>query len=166
MNKITADQTVTYVSSLNSFTEGNLTHTSDNIRTILFDSSSLKTNKTEEYEVNSTGLVVKKPGIYHIESTISLNSFTDSDPQARDAFEAKILVNNTEPTPNLRTAYGFPNGQTTFNSNSVISGYVRLNANDIISIQINRYYRDIGTKVTIKPNGAMTNLTLRYMGNN
>lgn len=164
MNKMTKDKTITYVSCLESFREGNMTDASStNVRTMQFNNATLIANDEGNFEINSNNeLVVKKAGSYHVQAVISLNSVSTNN--GRDAYEAKILVNNVEPTPNLRTAYGFPSGNTFFDSNSAISGYVELNANDRISIQINRYYRDTGTSVTIRPNGSISNLTLRYLG--
>lgn len=167
MNKLKPDQTLTYVSATDNFTGGNITENSTGTRKIRFNAATLKTNDVANFEVNNFELVVKKAGVYHLQSNISLKSVTNSDPQARESYEAKILVNGVEPTPPnipLRTADGFPNGGTTFDSNSVISGVVKLNVGDRLSIEINRHYRDTGTTVTITPNGSRTDLTLRYMG--
>lgn len=165
MNKMTKDKTITYVSCLSSFREGDITsNTSTNIRTMQFDPSTLVANDEGNFEINSNNeLVVKKAGTYHIQTVISLNSTSDNS--GRDAYEAMILINGAEPTPNLRTAYGFPSGGTSFDSNTAISGFVTLQVNNRISLRVNRYYRDVGTNVTIKPNGSMSNITLRYMGN-
>jgi len=166
MNKITEDFTITYVSSLNNFKEGNITSDlTTNIRTIEFDPDTLIANDEDNFMVNANKeLVIKKKGYYHVQAVISIKSTTTSTPQARDSFEAKILINNLEPSPNLRTSYGFPNGGTSFDSNSVISGYIKVNANDRVSININRYYHKENSIVTMTPNGNLTNLTLRYMG--
>lgn len=165
MNKLTKDRTITYVSCLDAFREGNITsNISTNTRTLQFDASSLIANDTDNFEINANNdLVVKKAGTYHLFTSISLN-YTATG-AARDAFEGKILVNGSEPTPNLRTSYGFPSNGSDFTSNNnfTIGGYVTLNENDVIRIQVNRYYRDAGT-VVVRPNGLASNLMLRYMG--
>lgn len=166
MNKVLKNFTVTYAGFESTFREGTpiTESTSTNTRWMKLDSSTLVANDEGNFEINSNGeLLVKKPGTYHILAIISLKSV--STDAGRDAYEAKVFVNGSEPSPNLRTAYGFPSGGTTYNSNSTISGYVKLNANDRVAIQINRYYRDTGTTVTITPNGDMSSLTLTYMGN-
>ncbi|MCW3162366.1 hypothetical protein [Chryseobacterium oryctis] len=169
MNKMKKDKTITYVSCKNSFNEGNLTYSSTNLRTLGFNSSSLIANDEGNFEVNAAGeLVVKKAGTYHVQAVVSLNSSssTTANSDQRDSYEAKIFVNGAEPSPNIRTAYGFPSGGLTFDSNSAMSGFVTLNANDRIIFSINRYYRDTGSTVNsiITPNGSLSNLTLRYIG--
>lgn len=165
MNKMTKDLTVTYANFNNTFREGtNLTATSTNIRHLAFNPSSLIANDESNFSINGNGeLVVNKVGKYLLTAVVSLKS--ESTTSARDSYEAKILINDAEPTPNLRTAYGFPSGGTEFNSNSTISGYVSLTVGQRISVQINRYYRDSGTTLTISPNGSMSSLTLTYLGN-
>lgn len=165
MNKLTKDLTVTYANFTNAFREGtNLTTNSTDIRHLALDPSSLIANDASNFSINGNGeLVVNKAGKYLITAVVSLKS--QSTTAGRDSYEAKILVNSAEPTPNLRTAYGFPSGGDEFNSNSTISGYVSLTAGQRISVQINRYYRDEGTTVTISPNGTMSSLTLTYLGN-
>lgn len=169
MNKMTKDKTITYVSCKNVFDEGPLTSVSTNVRTLGFDSTTLIANDTGNFAVNTAGeLVVQKAGTYHVQGVISLQSITNGNNNAaRDAYEGIILVNGAEPVPNLRTAYGFPSGQNVFDSNTAISGFVTLNVNDRIRFSINRYYRDptFTDSATITPNGTLSNLTLRYMGN-
>ncbi|KMQ62247.1 hypothetical protein ACM40_08045 [Chryseobacterium sp. BLS98] len=167
MNKMTKDKTITYVSCKSTFDEGPLTSTSTNTRTLGFDINTLIANDTGNFSVNGAGeLVVKKAGTYHVQGVISLHSVTNGVNAARDAYEGMVLVNGTEPVPNLRTAYGFPSGATVFDSNTAISGFVTLNVNDRIRFSINRYYRDAGftDPATITPNSTLSNLTLRYMG--
>lgn len=171
MNKLGKDQTVTYVSCLNTFREGAITtNTATNVRTMQFNSSSLVANDTGNFEINTANeLVIKKAGTYYIQSLISLKSTTDAT-GARDSYEGIILKNGVEPSPALRTAYGFPvaPATVTFDSNTTVSGFITVNENDRISIRINRYYRDVAagqTIVTINPNGNLSNITLRYMGN-
>lgn len=166
MNKMTKDRTITYVSCSDSFREGNITNNSStSVRTMQFTPESLVANDSENFEINANSeLVVKKAGTYHVQAVISLNFSNSSN--GRDAYEAKILLNGVEPTPRLRTAYGFPSGGTSFNSNTAISGFATLNANDRIRIEINRYYLDpdSGVNAVMTPNGNMSNLTLRYLG--
>ena len=167
MNKMTKDRTITYVSCKSTFDEGPLTSVSTNVRTLGFDVNTLIANDTGNFSVNGAGeLVVNKAGTYHVQAVISLHNVTNGNNAARDAYEGMVLVNGAEPVPNLRTAYGFPSGGTVFDSNTSISGFVKLNVNDRIRFSINRYYRDASftDPVTITPNSTLSNLTLRYMG--
>ncbi|PTT30649.1 hypothetical protein DBR28_15850 [Chryseobacterium sp. HMWF028] len=168
MNKMTRDKTITYVSCKNTFDEGPLTSASTNVRTLGFDSATLIANDASNFAVNTAGeLVVQKAGTYHIQGVISLHSITNGNNAARDAYEGMIMINGAEPIPNLRTVYGFPSGENVFDSNTAVSGFVILNVNDRIRFSINRYYRDstFTDPATITPNGTLSNLTLRYMGN-
>jgi hypothetical protein len=165
MNKMQKNTTVTYVNFLSEFLESTsiTSNTSTNTRNMVMDPDTLIANDSENFEIDSSGkLVVLKKGTYHLLAVVSLNSYTETG--ARDAFEIKILVNGAEPSPVLRSAYGFPSGSNSYNSNSSIVGYVKLEQDDVVSVQINRYYRDTGTSVTITPNGNLSSLTLTYLG--
>jgi hypothetical protein len=164
MNKMTKNLTVSYAACTSAFFEGtNLTTGSTHVRKMRFDPLTLLANDVGSFSVNAQGeFVVQKAGTYQLLAVVSLRS--ESTDAARDSFEAKILVNGTEPTNVLRTAYGFPSGNTIYDSNSTISGAVKLNPGDRIAIEINRYYRDTGTNVIISPNGSLSSLTLTYLG--
>lgn len=168
MNKLTKDLTITYVSFLDTFKEGSITETSSDNRLMMFDKSSLIANDTDNFEVNTTNeLVIKKAGTYHIQAIISIKSVTNSTTQAREGYTGVILVNGVEPNAQkLRTSYSFPNGGTTFNSNSTLSGFIKVNANDKITVKVNRDLKTgNNTTVTLNPNGKLSNMTLRYLGN-
>ena len=163
MNKIKRDETITYVSAQNIFREGNIDNNLVTTRTIPFAASNLVAGDPANFEINANNeLVVKKAGKYHIVAIFSLN-YSQVTNNRRDSFEGTILVNNTTTNPILTAAYGFPSSLTEFNNSFTVSGVLRLNANDRINLQINRYYADSGN-VTIRPNGSQTNVTLRYMG--
>ena len=169
ITQVTADLTLAHAYCKNSFKEGNITASAaTNTRTIEFDG--LKTNDTNNYEINTDGeLVVKRGGKYHIYGVIyvkNISSIVNAD--KRDAFEAKLYVNGTDASAtngnlNIEAANSFPTGNYTVVM--FLSGVLHLNDNDRLLYKVNRYYRDSDSSINVNLDpDALSNITLKYLG--
>jgi len=170
ISQITADLTIAHAYCKNTFKEGDITASAaTNTRTIEFDA--LKTNDTNNYEINTDGeLVVKRGGKYHIYGVVyvkNISSIVNAD--KRDALEAKLYVNGTDASAtngnlDIEAANSFPTGNNTIVM--FMSGVLILNDGDRLSYKVNRYHRDADSPIIIRPDSeALSNLTLKYLGN-
>ncbi|MCX2678364.1 hypothetical protein OOZ15_00275 [Galbibacter sp. EGI 63066] len=165
----TSNIPATYASCMADFTEGPITENlATSVRTLEFES--LQSNDPLNYELNANGeLVVKKAGTYFMMAVAFISK--TSGVTARDAFEVKILVNgnnasNSNSSFDLEGASGFPSGGL-FTNIVNISGALKLDVDDRLIFQVNRYYRDTGGgDITIEPNSTVrSNILLSQINN-
>ncbi|HLW09039.1 MAG TPA: hypothetical protein VKX35_01455 [Fermentimonas sp.] len=170
ISQITADLTIAHAYCKNTFKEGDITaNRSTDLRTIEFDG--LKTNDTQNYEINGDGeLVIKRGGKYYVYGVVNVfNASSPAGADKRDALEAKLYVNGanasaTNGNLDIEAANSFPTGNNTIVM--FMSGVLILNDGDRLSYKVNRYYRDADSPIIIRPDSeALSNLTLKYLGN-
>lgn len=166
-NQTKADQTIAMVNTNSRFVESLAINssTTNSIRHLTFDASTLKANDLSNFSINNSGeFVVQKPGKYIIQSIITID--VETTESARDAIDIMLLKNGDVLSPNIASTFSYPNsssGDNVKNSTS-INGYITMNAGDRLSLRFNRYYRDNNGTVLIKPIGNISTFTLRYIG--
>lgn len=166
------NRTITYAKLKSEFAEGSnfTTRTLNEVRTFVFDDTSLLTANPSDFSFDNGALVINKAGYYNISASISLWKTVAGN--VRDTFDMIVLVNGVAPSTkngnfDLKSTNSFPNG-TGVGTTISATGSLKLDAGDKITIQtikstLGRMTNQGTAIISINPN-ADSNITLQYLG--